>query len=81
MNPNKLVKIFKEKCADAPKRVPDYHNALFETLSEIIWKEYEHSIRATNIQKSITEYCDALGEYVYQKSKGKTKQDTDTGAS
>ena len=69
MNPWKLISTFKEKCKEAPERAPDYHDALFDTLSDIIWKEYEHSIRSTNIQKTITEYCDALGEYIYRNTK------------
>ena len=66
MSTKRIINVIKEKCKEAPERAPDYHEALLDTVSEIIWAEYQHAIRATSIQKAITDSCEALGDYIHR---------------
>lgn len=64
MSTKKIIDIIKEKCQQAPERVPDYRDALLDTVSDVIWAEHQHAIRATTIQKIVTDQCEALGDFI-----------------
>ena len=64
MSTKKIINIIKEKCQEAPERAPDYQKALLDTVSDVVWAEHQHSIRATTIQKIVTDYCEALGDFI-----------------
>jgi len=64
MSTRRIINVMKIKCKEAPKRAPDYHKALFDAVSDIVWAEYQHAIRATTIQKTVTDCCESLGDYV-----------------
>ena len=64
MNARRVIDTIKDSCREAPERAPDYHEALFDTVSDIVWAEYQHTIRATTIQQKVTDYCEVLGDYV-----------------
>ncbi len=64
MSTKRIISIIKEKCQEAPERAPDYHKALLDTVSDIVWAEHQHSIRATTIQKIVTDQCEALGDFL-----------------
>ena len=64
MNTRKIVDVISEKCKHAPDRVEDYHEALLDAVTEIIWKERQHVTQATQIQKEVTDSCEALGDFI-----------------
>lgn len=64
MNTRKIINVIRDKCSEAPERATDYHKALLDTIADIVWAEHEHAIRATTIQKKITDYCEALGDFI-----------------
>jgi hypothetical protein len=64
MSTRKIINVMKLKCGEAPERAPDYHKALFEAVTDIVWAEHEHAIRATTIQKNVMDCCEALGDYI-----------------
>ena len=68
MDPKKLISTIKGKCQEAPERIPGYQEALLESVADIVWLEREHAIQAISIQKKVTDCCEALGEFIYQKS-------------
>jgi fructose-1,6-bisphosphatase len=70
MNPKKLINTIETKCREAPERVPDYHEALLDAISDIVWAEHQHAIRATTIQKIVTDHCEALGDFIYRGTEG-----------
>lgn len=72
MNPKKLINTIKEKCQEVPERAPDYQAELLDTVSDIVWAEHKHAIRATTIQKTVTDCCEALGDYVHRNSRDKS---------
>lgn len=69
MNKRKIIDTIKGKCHEAPERALDYHDALLETVSDIIWAEYQHTIKATTIQKTVTDCCEALGDYIQRNAR------------
>lgn len=69
MNPKKLINAIKEKCQEVPERAPGYRAALLDTVSDIVWEEHKHAIRATTIQKTVTDCCEALGDYIPRNSR------------
>lgn len=71
MNAKKIINTIKEKCHEAPKRAADYHEALLDEVSDIIWAEHQHTIRATTIQKIVTDHCEALGDFILRNEVGK----------
>ena len=64
MNTRKIINVIRDKCSEAPERAIDYHNALLDTIADIVWAEHEHAIRATTIQKKVQDYCEALGDFI-----------------
>ena len=69
MNTRKIVDVIKGKCHEASERAPDYHDALLDTVSDIVWAEYQHTIRATTIQQKVTDCCEVLGDYIQRNAK------------
>ena len=69
MNTRKIIDVIKGKCHEAAERAPDYHDALLETVSDIVWAEYQHKIRETTIQKKVTDCCEALGDYIQRNAR------------
>jgi fructose-1,6-bisphosphatase len=69
MNTRKIIDVIKVKCQEAPERAPDYYDALLDTVSDIVWAEHQHTIRATTIQQKVTDYCEALGDYIQRNAK------------
>ena len=64
MSTKKIIGIVLEKCAEAEERAPDYRKALLDTVSDIVWAEHLNSVRSTPIQKIVTDYCQALGDFI-----------------
>ena len=70
MSTKRIINVIKVKCHEAPERAPDYHKALFDTVSDVIWAEHQHAIRATTIQKTVTDLCEALGDFIQRNAGG-----------
>jgi hypothetical protein len=73
MNTKKIIGVIKEKCKDAPQRTEDYHKALLDTVSDVVYAEYKHTIQKTTIEKDITDLCEALGDFIERTSTSKGK--------
>jgi hypothetical protein len=61
LNQRRIIEIIGAEARAQPNRVKDYHDELIHTIGDIITYEREHSVRATNIQKLVTDKCSALG--------------------
>lgn len=70
MTTKRIIGVIKEKCQLASERVPDYHMALLDSVTDIIWDEYKHVIQATTIQKQVTDKCEALGDFIHRNTRG-----------
>jgi fructose-1,6-bisphosphatase len=64
MSTKRIINIIKEKCQQAPERAPDYHEVLLDVVTDIVWAEHQHAIRATTIQKLVTDQCEVLGDFI-----------------
>ena len=71
MNTRKIIDVIKQKCYEAPERAPEYKEALLDTVSDVVWSEYQHNIRATTIQQKVTDLCEALGDYIQRNTRDK----------
>ena len=69
MDTRKIIDVIKQKCHEAPERAPDYHDELLDKVSDIVYAEYQHTIRATTIQQKVVDYCEALGDYIQLKAR------------
>lgn len=69
MNTRKIIDVIKQKCHEAPERAPDYHDAILDVVSDIVWAEYQHTIRQTTIQQKVTECCEVLGDYIQRNTR------------
>lgn len=61
LNQKRIIEIIGAEARDQPDRIKGYHDELIQTIDDIIKYEREHSVKATNIQKLITDKCSALG--------------------
>ena len=68
MNTRKIIDVIKQKCNEAPERAPDYHGAILDVVSDIVWAEYQHT-RQTTIQQKVTECCEVLGDFIQRSTK------------
>jgi len=73
MSTKRIINVIKGKCQEATERVPDYHEALLDAVSDIIWAEHQHAIRQTTIQKTVTDYCEALGDFIQRNAPDEKK--------
>jgi len=48
--------------------VPGYRRALIDQLADIMAAERESTIRKIAIQQKVTDYCEALGEFLARRS-------------
>ena len=75
VTPGKLLGVFREELAKVPERAPGYRDALFETISDIIREEQLNQIRSTQIQRKVTDLCEALGEIIVRASTDNRNQE------
>ena len=64
VNPKKLIEAIKLECEKIPERVEGYHEELLLTVADILTAEREHTIRRSQIQQQVNEFCDRLGKYL-----------------
>ena len=68
VDPKLLLEAVKSQCAEIPERCEGYRDALLETVADVVAAEREHSVKATQIQKSVTAFCERLGDYISDRS-------------
>ena len=61
---DKMLAIVKEQCALIPERSPGYGRELIEALADVVRAERDHLIRATDIEKQVTAFCERLGDFL-----------------
>ena len=69
MNTRKIIDVIKQKCNETPERAPDYHDAILDVVSDIVWADHQHTIRQTTIQQKVTECCEVLGDFIQRNTK------------
>lgn len=67
VNPKKLIEAFKLECEKIPERVDGYRQELLYTVADILNAEREHTIRRTQIQQQVNDFCDRLGRFLASK--------------
>ena len=60
----KLISVIRGQLEKVPERAPEYRSALLETVADIIREEQQNQIRSTQIQRKVTDLCEALGEII-----------------
>ena len=63
----KLLSVLREKVEeiDESSRVKNYKKSVFSTLAEIVVLERQHRQSAIQIQKRVSDQCQALGQYLF----------------
>lgn len=59
LNDRKIISIILEQCKQVEQRCTGYREELINTIADIIEFERGHRVEATNIQKKISEKCNA----------------------
>ena len=63
---DKIVKILLNEVDNVEERCRGYKNELKQTLGDIVYDEYRHSIARIDIIKKIEDKVDAMGQFHYK---------------
>lgn len=64
INDRKIISIILQESEKVESRCEGYHEAIIEGIGDIIAFEREHNVVATNVQKKITDKCNAIGRFL-----------------
>ncbi|WP_133512918.1 hypothetical protein [Candidatus Thiosymbion oneisti] len=67
LNDRKISSIILEQCAGIEERCDGYKEEIIEVISEILTYEREHRVAVTNIQKKISDKCNAAARFLAEK--------------
>lgn len=70
-NDKKVVAVILEQSQALPQRCEGYRDEVLQTVSDILGSEQTHKVQATNIQQKVTDKCQALGNYLAVKRRGR----------
>jgi hypothetical protein len=60
----KIISIISDQCQNLEKRCNDYRKEIYNIIADILLLEWQHRIRAINIQQKINDKCDATGRFL-----------------
>jgi hypothetical protein len=64
LNDKKIISIILEQCADIEERCKGYREEIIEAITDILEYERGHRVSATNIQKKISDKCNAAARFL-----------------
>jgi len=64
LNDKKIISIILEQCAGVEQRCKGYREEIIEVISDILEYERGHRVSATNIQKKISDKCNAAARFL-----------------
>lgn len=64
LNDSKVREIIREEVQSIEERCPGYREVTADIIDYIIELEWQHQIRATNIQQKISDKCDEAGRWL-----------------
>lgn len=64
LNERKIISIILEQASEIEERCPGYKKELIAVIAEIIEYERGHRVSATNIQKKISDKCNAVAHFL-----------------
>lgn len=60
----KIISIISDQCQNLEKRCNGYRKEIYNIIADILLLEWQHRIRAINIQQKINDKCDATGRFL-----------------
>jgi hypothetical protein len=67
LNDRKIVSIILEQSSEIEERCKGYRHELIEVISDILEYERGHRVSQTNIQKKISDKCNAAAKFLAAK--------------
>lgn len=64
LNDRKIISIILDQASEIEERCPGYRKELIAVIAEIIEHERGHRVSATNIQKKISDKCNAVAHFL-----------------
>ena len=63
-NRKKLLELISAQIEKSEERCKGYRKALHDHVAEILYLEYENSLKGTNIRQKVEDQCSALGKFL-----------------
>ena len=63
VTPRKLIDAVRSVSEEVPERTTGYREELVEVAADILLRERDHAIKATQIQQHVTDLCERLGDF------------------
>ena len=60
----KIISIISDQCQNLETRCNGYRKEIYNSIADILLLEWQHRIRAINIQQKINDKCDATGRFL-----------------
>jgi hypothetical protein len=67
LNDRKIIQIILEECRQVQERCEGYREEVIEVISDIVEYERQHRVQPTNIQKKISDKCNAAARFLSEK--------------
>ena len=65
-NAQKMANLIQNECESIEEKCPGYRKEILNAIIEILIAEKDHKEQKTNIQKQVTQACDAVGKFLYE---------------
>jgi hypothetical protein len=67
LNDRKIIQIILDECRQVPERCEGYRDEVIEVISDIVDYERQHRVQPTNIQKKVSDKCNAAARFLTEK--------------
>jgi len=75
LNERKIIEIILEECNSIEERCGGYKEEMFNVIVDIMQYEYAHRISRINIQKKITDKCNAAANFLVRQNSPSTRNE------